>query len=217
MHDGQRRDGQPAAFKGIVPIELHHILEAARGEKLPEPQRHDDGHALFAGQPGKRALVEMVVVIVADDQIIDRRQIADRDTALHIALRAEPGGARITRQIRVGENDLAVEAQKKRGMAEPGQKIALLDHMVRKRAVREGAGNDMPVRHLHRIEALADHAREKRQRAFDRRLTAHGAAGGIAEPPARQMMPGPVSIRPACRFMRAAARGRFVLLHELDR
>ena len=110
MDNGQRGDGDAAHFMPLMPVELNDIREAALAKEAPQPERHDHRHPALAGEPGKRPLVQMVVMIVAHRQNDDLGHCRDRHAGLHIAAGAETGRPRKGRQIWVGQHGESADA-----------------------------------------------------------------------------------------------------------
>jgi len=174
--------------------------KAALAEERGKPQRHHHRHAALAGQAGKGALVEMIVMIVADHQQVDPRQGGDRNAAFHIAPGPKPRRPRKGRQIGIGKNIQPADADQKGGMAKPGQKIALLTLMLLKRADRFGARHHMAFRYFDLAKSALQHFEEEGTRMLHPALAAHRAAPGVAEGAVRQMMPRARTLRALAGF-----------------
>ena len=75
----------------VVPAQLRYAAEPAVPEKAAEAERDHDLRVALVGQRLDRARVEMVVVVVRDQQDIDRRQGFDRQAGRRETARPDYG------------------------------------------------------------------------------------------------------------------------------
>src|SRR5690554_764069 len=173
----------------LMPVEFDHIGKAALAEEAAKPKRHHHRHMRLARQPRQRALIQMVVVIVADGENIDPGQRGNRHARLHEAARPEACRPRIGGEIGIRQNGEAANPNEKGGMAEPGEKILALLRMGREIAHGLCTRDDMALRYLDLAGTHLEHFEEERPGMAHPPLTTARAPLGVAECPVRQMVP----------------------------
>ena len=183
-----RRDPQSADLDPLQPVELHGARERVRVEIAGEPQRHHHRGAALAPEPVDRPQIEMVVVVVRQQQHVDRRQQFRRQAGPRDPLRAEPGERR-SAAVKYGSVSRVRPCRRIRKQAwpEPGDAVGA----VRCREAGQGGvgAQHMPGRYRRRRRALQQTAVEEATPVC-RRAARHRTARRIAEGSVGQVMPG---------------------------
>lgn len=105
----------------MPPVEFVDFSESEAAQRGCEPKGAKDEGAMRSGDALQRGPVEMVVVVVADEQDLNRRQIFEADAGSAVALGAgELHGTRAARPDRVGEDIEAAGLEQNRGVIDEG-------------------------------------------------------------------------------------------------
>ena len=125
--------------RGIAaPVERHRPCTGLADDAVVA-EAGDDLRTVALPETLQRRLIEMVIVIVADQNEVDARQIVKCDAGGGDTLRPEPQRAGAIGIDRVGQNVEAVGLDEDTGMADPGD-----DH-----AITLDAGGGLRRRHRH--------------------------------------------------------------------
>ena len=110
----------------LAPVQLDRVRDATILEPGLEAQRHDEARIEDARQAADRCLVEMVVVVVRDQDEVDRRQIVEGNARRRVPADADqpvegtgsigPGG--------IGQEIQPVELYQDGGVTDPGHRRA---------------------------------------------------------------------------------------------
>ena len=87
--DGDATNRHTAEVDRLPPIHLDDIVDALVAKPRRQSERNEESRRA-AGLRGKhpdRSQVEMIEMIVRDDDRVDLRQLPDRETGTHLALR----------------------------------------------------------------------------------------------------------------------------------
>src|SRR4051812_40728720 len=70
----------------LPPIQLRDQTCATLADERSDPERHDPGRRwMRVGEPANRRVVQMVVVVVRQEDDVERRQFIERDAGRHPA------------------------------------------------------------------------------------------------------------------------------------
>ena len=175
------------------------MREATFPKKVSQIEWHQNCRPTLLRQLCQSSLIQMIVVIVWDNENVNGRQISDGYPALYISAGPKSGWARIGGKIGVRQNDLSSYPTEKRGMSQPGDKIAGLIQVFPQLPRRLLARHNVGCRHVDLVEAASKHLREigERHPQGNRFLR---AALRIAEFAIWQMMPRSTSSRRVVTF-----------------
>ncbi len=105
----------------LPPVQFINFLKAKFSDQLSQPQRAKDGWPIAYEKPAQGSLIEMVVVVMADQDAIDVRQILKEDAGIAMPLRTDPlyrAGA--VRPDRIGDEIAAFRLQQHRSVIGEG-------------------------------------------------------------------------------------------------
>ena len=161
----------------------------------------------LAGQRLDRREIEMVVVIVRQQQHVDRRQAPGRSAGRREALGPERRHRRgMVGEVRVGQDGAAVEADQEARMAEPGQAVGVVLRRLTPPSSASAAGSTWPAGSATSSRARAQ-ATQEEARPVAEVAAALGAAGRIAKA-VRGVVPGAAAGAPVIAARAAGERQR---------
>src|SRR5919197_3747297 len=79
------------SLRGLPPIEFRNVADSAGVKQRTIPEAGYEARPVLGAQPGERLDVQMVVMVMADEHEIDRRQVFEPQSGRSMPLRAGPG------------------------------------------------------------------------------------------------------------------------------